>query len=321
MNRRLALVLVVLALLAVAGGVGYSWMFRAPPPAVAPEHVDRGDTLPTQAEFDELVRTDPVKALEACLTRYQREAPGGLRCVIEKQERIQGYPKHPDLPTAEVMEVCVRGDVPDAKQTRATEVVVKWREGAKSFLRADIVGTLYSEKPEPEGLGGKVVTWRPKALISALSNPIPPNSDLAKSQSRYCIRDAGLYRTMLRTHGAWKAHQTAGEFKYEYLGTKVVAKAGNRECHVIRRICPRAEADAFELGGVAPTDPKTVAAEGFTEVTIYIDRERWLQVATETYRTEPDGPKVLLGAYHFRDIELNPTFAPDTFTVAGLKKP
>jgi hypothetical protein len=155
---------------------------------------------------------------------------------------------------------------------------------------------------------------------------VDPNTDLAKSQSRYCIRDAGLYRSMLRTHTAWKARAAAGELKTEYLGKKAVEAVG-RECHVVKRICPRVELDAFEIRGQASTDPKAVATEGHTEVTIYIDAERWLQVGSELYRTEPDGTRtepdgtrVLVGAYYFRDVELNPTFPPDTFTPEGLKK-
>jgi hypothetical protein len=124
---------------------------------------------------------------------------------------------------------------------------------------------------------------------------------------------------MLRTHEAWKARQEAGEFKFEYLGKKFFDKVG-RECHVIKRICARVEIDSFELGGTASTDPKVVAVEGFTEVTLYIDAERWLQLGSELYRTEPDGTRVLVGAYYFRDVELNPTIPPDTFTTAGLKK-
>ena len=63
-----------------------------------------------------------------------------------------------------------------------------------------------------------------------------------------------------------------------------------------------------------------MAKEGFTEVTIYIDAERRLQVGTELYRTEPDGTRVLVGTYYQRDVELNPTFPPDVFTLEGLKK-
>ncbi len=323
MSRRLVIGIVLLAFLGGAGFGGYALYkqrTRGAPPPPSPEVVDTGNKLPTQAEFDELAKTDPVKALAACLIRYQREVRG-VRCACEKQERVGGYPKHPDAPPVEVMDVWVRGEVPDpeTKQT-AIEVRVKWKSGAKSFLRAEIVGTLFSEKPEPEGLGGKVTTWRPSALISALSTPFPPNNDLAKGQSRYSIRDAGFYRIMLRTHEAWKARQEAGEFKFEYLGTKAVEKCGGRECHVIRRFCPRTELDAFELGGKAPTDPKVVANEGFTEVVIYLDRERWFQTATEVYRTEPDGTRVTVGTYFFRDVEFNPAIPPDTFTIAGLKK-
>ena len=71
---------------------------------------------------------------------------------------------------------------------------------------------------------------------------------------------------------------------------------------------------------VEATDPKVVANEGFTEVTIFVDAERWVQVGTELYRTEPDGTRVLVGAYAFRDVQLNPDFPPDTFTPAGMKK-
>ncbi|AMV23660.1 hypothetical protein VT84_04560 [Gemmata sp. SH-PL17] len=320
MSRRLIVVIALLAFLIGAGFVGYDRYFSAPPPAVAPVHVGEGE-LPTQPEFDELAKADPVKMLSACLTRYEREVQG-LHCTLEKQERVQGKPKHPEVPDAEVIDLWVRGDVPGA-QTKLTaiEVVMKWRAGARrSFGGVEVRGTFFSEKPVPEGSDKKIVTWRPDARAFKLGPSIDPGSSVAQAQSRYCIRDAGLYRSMLRTHEAWKGRQTAGEFKYEYLGTKAVEKADGRECHVIRRICPRTELDAFELGGTASTDPKIVAAEGFTEVVIYIDRERWLQVGTEQYRTEPDGTRVTLGTYFFRDVVLNPTFASDTFTTDGLKK-
>lgn len=287
---------------------------------VAPVFVDEGKPLAKGDEFDRLARDEPVNMLAECLKRYQREVKGA-QFVVEKQERIGGKPKHPEMPPVEIIEARVRGDVPDpdTKQT-AIEVMMKWKSGAKSFLGADITGTLFSERPKSEGgYDGKVVTWRPKAILSSLSNPVAPNTDLAKGQSRYCIRDAGLYRTMLRTHEAWKNRQAAGELRIEYLGKQTPEKIG-RECHVIRRTCPRMEIDAFELGGVANNDPKVVAAEGFTEVTIYIDTQRWLQVGSELFRTEPDGTRVLVGAYYFRDVVLNPSFPPDAFSVETLKK-
>lgn len=325
MSRRVVIGIVLVASLVGAGYGGFVYFTRGTPPPPSPVFDDTGRTLPTQPEFDALAEKEPVKMLAACLSRYQREVRGGLRCTVEKQERIGGLPKHPEPPTVEVIDLRVRGDVPDpeTKQT-AIEVLVKWKSGAKKPpvpLAAEIEGTLFSELPPPQGYGGKAVTWQPAARFgSPVRDPMDANSSIAKAQSRFCVRDAGIYRSMLRTHEAWKARQEAGEFRFEYLGTEKVAKAGGRECHKVRRICPRTELDAFELGGTASTDPKVVAAEGFTEVVIYIDRERWLQVATEVYRTEPDGTRVTVATYYFRDVELNPTFPPDTFTTAAFKK-
>ncbi len=325
MSRRLIIAIGLMAALTGAGFGAYALFFRGEPPPTAPVFTDAGDRLPTQEEFDKLAASDPVKTLDVCLTRYQREVKGGVRCTIEMQERVEGKPKPPLMPTVEVIDLLVRGDVPnpETKQT-AIEVLMKWKSGAKKPQRigfgAEIEGTLFSEKPKSDGgYDGKVVTWRPDAWTDKLSSPLPPNNELARGQSRYCVRDAGLYRSMLRTHAAWLVRQKADELKIEYGGKKTHEKIG-RECHVIKRICPRIEIDAFEIGGTASTDPKVVAAEGFTEVTIFIDAERWLQVGTELYRTEPDGTRVLVGAYYFRDVQLNPSFPPDAFSPDALKK-
>lgn len=326
MSRR-SLIASGVAALAVGGAglsyVGYEWATRGAPPPPPPPFVDKGETLSSQQQFDKLAATDPVKMLSECLTRYQREVKS-VQCVIRKQERIGGSPKPPEAPPIEEIAACVRGDVPDAEGKTMIEVMLKWTSGAKSPLGigAKIEGTLFSERPAPEGLGGKVMTYRPGAWggdTTAMDPTTPPARKLAQSQSRYSVRDAGLYRSMLRTHAAWKARQDAGELKFEYLGKRTPEFIG-RECHVIKRVCPRVEIDAFEIGGTASTDPKVVASEGFTEVTIFVDAERWLQVGTELYRTEPDGTRVLVGAYAFRDVQLNPDLPPDTFTPAGMKK-
>ena len=312
--RRIVIAAVVLALLGGGGYALWTTFTKGEPPPPIPIHKDKGEALSTQQQFAKLAETDPVKMLDECLTRYQREVKGGMHATLQKQERVQGKPKHPEMPEVEVIDLWVRGDVPDTENKTAIEVLMKWKSGAKSFLGSEIRGTLFSEKPKAEGgYDGKVVTWRPTATFSKLSFPTPPNSDLAKGQSRYCIRDAGLYRAMLRTHEAWKKRQQAGELKLEFLGKQTPASLG-RECYAIKRICNGVEVDSFELGGTATGDPAT---EGFTEVTIYVDVERWIQIGSELYRTEPDGTRVLVGAYYFRDVQLNPGFPPDTFTAAG----
>jgi hypothetical protein len=321
MSRRLLIVAALCAVLTGAGFGTYSLFFRGEPPPQAPTFNDNPQTPLAQTdEFEKLAHEDPIAMLGQCLSRYTREVKSGIHFTLEKQERVHGKPKHPEAPPVEVIEARVRGDVPDPQTHKtAIEVMMKWKSGAKSALGSEIRGTLFSEKPGPEGLDGKVRTWRPEAIAFKLSIPLPPNSEPAQEQSRYCIRDAGLYRSMLRTHEAWKARQAAGELKIEYLGKKAPPQIG-RECYVIKRTCPRVEMDAFEVGGTASTDPKVVAAEGFTEVTIYIDAERWLQVGTELYRTEPDGTHVLVGAYYFRDVQLNFSFPSDAFTTEALKR-
>jgi hypothetical protein len=322
MSRRVLIAVGILAALAGAGFGTYAIFFRGEPTPDAPVFVDDASKpLSPAEEFDRLAREDVVAMYGQCLSRYTREVKGGVRFTLEKQERVQGEPEPPKTPPVEVIEAAVRGDVPDPQTDRtAIEVLMKWKSGAKSVLGSEVHGTLFSERPESEqGLGGKAVTWRPKAFALKLSFPLAPNGKEARTLSRYCVRDAGLYRTMLRTHAAWKTRQATGELKVEYLGKKTPPQIG-RECHVIRRHCPRVEIDAFEIGGAPSDDPKVIAAEGFTEVTVYIDAQRWLQVGSELYRAEPDGTRVLVGAYYFRDVQLNPDFPPDAFTVEALKK-
>jgi hypothetical protein len=317
MNRR---ALAATALLTVLGAAGFGlwWnVFRAGAAPDAPEFTDTKQPLAPAEEFEHLARTNPVELFAQCLARYQREVTA-LRATVQKQERVQGKPVHPEMPPVEVIELLVRGDVPDATTHKtAIEVLMKWKSGAKSFLGSEIRGTLFSEKPKAAGgLDGKVVTWRPDARFQKESFAVPPNNDLARGQSRYCIRDAGLYRSMLRTHAAWKARQGAGEFEFEYLGKQVPEQIG-RECLVIRRKCKGVEVDAFEVGGAATGKPEQ---EGFTEVTVYIDAERRLQLGTELVRTEANGTRVLLGAYYFRDVHLNPPLAADAFALTELKR-
>lgn len=321
--RNAALVLGILTCLAGIGYGAFVRLTRGTPPPDAPVYTPE-PKLSSQDEFDKLAEKDPVAMLSMCLTKYHQNKVSCVHFTLEKQERVEGKPKHPAPPPIELIDVWVHGDVPDPETKKtAIEVVMKWKQGAKKPLGfgAEIKASLFSEKSKADGgLDGKVIAYRPGAFGGDIGAAMDPNVSLAKTMSRYCIRDAGAYRTLLRTHTAWKARHDAGEFKFEYLGKKPIEKLGGRECHVIKRICPRLEIDSFELGGTASNDPKVVAVEGFTEVTLYIDAERWLQLGSELYRTEPDGTRVLVGAYYFRDVDLKAAPAPDTFTAAGLKK-
>lgn len=319
--RRLLIASVILAILAGVGYAVYTQLTSGSPPPPDPEFTP-SVTLANKDEFEKLASEDPVAMLAQCLSRYSHDVTH-YHCTLEKQERVQGKPNHPDMPPVEVIDVWVRGEVPNPETKKtAIEVQMKWKSGAKKALGlAEIRATLFSEKTKSEGgFDGKVVTW--PGLFGrdvTYSDAKAPNIPLAKGQSRYCIRDGGLYRSMLRTYEAWKSRQADGKLHAEYLGKKTHEKIG-RECYVIKRTCQPAEIDSFELGGVASTDPAEIAKQGFTEVTIYIDVERRLQIGSELFRTESDGTRVLIGTYYQRDVELNPTIPPDVFTIEGLKK-
>jgi hypothetical protein len=319
MSRYLAAFVALMLVFGLAFGV-YGRFFYTPPPLVdAPSH--NGGTKPLSAaeNFALLAEKDPVEMLDQCLTRYQREIKDGIKATLIKKERPNGNPAPPAEPREEVISLFVRGDVPESPDAKpCVEVLMRWQSGADTFLGSEIRGTLFSDKPGAAGTNGKIRIWRPEAPFSKL-NSIPANDTTAQDSSRYCIRDAGVYRAMLRCYEAWKERKEAGTLKAEYLGTQIVEKAGGRKCYVVRRTCPTPEVDAFEVGGVADRSPENVARVGFTSVTLMIDVENWLQVGTVLERKEADGKSTLIGSYYFRDLDLHPQFAPDTFTEAGLK--
>ena len=56
--------------------------------------------------------------------------------------------------------------------------------------------------------------------------------------------------------------------------------------------------------------------EGISELTVYIDKETWLQLGSIIKGEEGR----LIGEYFFRDIKINPHFEPGTFTREALKR-
>jgi hypothetical protein len=308
--RQRTILLSIAAILVALGLGAYSHYFRSPPEIADPTGVaDDKTALPQADEFEQLAKNDPVAMLEKCLVRYQRDIVEGVRCTLDKEERVKGK-----LLPPEVISLCVRGDVPDPISNKTQiEILMKWQSGMQKVLGSELKGTLYVEK-----LGGNkdpINTWRPTAPFYKLKE-IEVNGPSARDASRYCIRDAGPYRGMLRTYDVWKQRKVEGTLSTEYLGRKPVEKAGGSDCYIVKRICPAPEVDPFELGGSVKLNPELIANEGFNELTIMIDAKTWLQVGTELRRSNGD----LIGAYYFRDIELKPTFSEETFNKDGLLK-
>ena len=297
MARRVVPVVLAAVALAAAGYGAYAFLRHTPTPheVAPPVFTASDDPPPPAATFAELAESDPVGMYEACLSRYAREAKG-FRATVEKHERTRG-----ELRPREVVRIEVRDQPPAA--------LLRWQEGGQRGVTA----SLYA----PEVTGPQIKAWRPAAALATLRDwSIDAKGDSARQASRYCVKDAGLYPSMLRTYTAWKKRKEAGDLRTEYLGKQVVGPAGGRECHVVRRYCPRTEIDPFALDEEAPTDPKVIARDGFTEVTVMIDAERWLQVGSVL----KNASGALVGEYYFRDVELVTEFPPDTFTLANLRK-
>lgn len=308
MLRRVVVGLLVVATL-VLSAIGAWTLWPAPPydPEVPPVPPSTNTPPPPAERFAELAATDPVAMLAACLSRYTKEVKG-FTAVLVKRERVAGV-LHP----TEKVRLAVWGD---ADGTGPVRVRMIWDEGAKlagvKYFESPVRGTLYAHGEHKD----QIVTYRPEAKLVKEVNVSPKSAD-ARKASRYCITDAGLYRGMLRTYAAWKRHNEAGELVTKYLGKRVVEEVGGRECYVVKRTCKTVDIDSFALDEKAPTDPKALEQEGFTEVTVFIDAERWLQVGTVLKRA--DGG--LVGEYYFRDVTLTTTeFPPDTFTPAALRK-
>jgi hypothetical protein len=308
MARRLAILAILLASVGGASYGVYVWKTAEPdvPHVPPPEFKDNTAVeLPKEQTFDHLAEENPIQMLQSCLSRYSREVKG-YRAVLVKEETTNGK-AHPK----EVIQLAVKGEVADPAFGDKPKIHVRmvWQEGMRSVFGFPVKGTLYVEGENRD----EMLTWRPTALLKK-ENLVSTKSAPARDASRYCIRDIGFRTVMLRTLTAYEKHHAAGTLKYEYLGRRPIPELNGRVCHVLRRINPSLELDGFALDEQSPTDAAAIEKDGFTTVTTYVDAERWIQIGTELRRGD-----TVVGAYYYKDVELNPSFPADTFTPAGLK--
>jgi hypothetical protein len=232
---------------------------------------DDGKPLPAEAQMKRLAESDPIAFLENCIRRYDREVKG-YRCVMHKQERLEGK-----LQPSEVIDVQFR--------EKPFSVLMDWREGARLAKK-----TLYV-KDENKGM----ILVKPAGLL-AIAGVVErdPNGEDARKGSRVPITDFGIEIGTEHTLASWQKAQAQNALHVEYLGEMKVKEAGGRVCWKLRRTHFKALEDI----------------DGVTDLTIYVDKETWLQVGS----TLKGADGQLLGEYFFRDIELNPDFKPGTFT-------
>jgi Protein of unknown function (DUF1571) len=240
---------------------------------------DDGSPLPTPEQFAELAHGDPVAMLDACLRRGHRELDG-YRATLVKRETIHGV-THPEE------------EVAAAVRFRPYSVRFVWKRGAREADRC-----LYVEGEH----GGKILV-RPTSGLARMASRFSPDNvyerplsgPLVRSSSRYAITDSHVLAASQRSWRAWSRARRLGRLHLDYQGVREVPEVGGRRCHVLVRTC----------------DPPE--EEGVITVWIAIDAETWQQVGTRLTAGER-----LIGYYYFRDVELNPPFAADTFTREGL---
>ncbi len=230
---------------------------------------------PSQVSKDPLPVDDPIGFLKACIRKFEERNVSGYEMVMLKQERIGGQL----LPSEEIAV---------SYRVKPHSVILKWLKGQR---RANIALFV-------EGENNNMILINPAGLAGRLVKVVErdPEGEDAKQSGRYSMREFGLKATMVRTLGGFERAKAKGTLKTQYLGILKVKELDDRLCYAFKRICPKPEED------------------GFSEVTVYVDKETWLQVGT---LLKADDGKVI-AEYLFRDIHFNPTFKPDLFTRATL---
>jgi hypothetical protein len=202
---------------------------------------DNGKPLPTEAQMKRLAQSDPAAFLEACIRRYDREVKG-YRCVMHKQERLEGK-----LQPSEVIDAQFR--------EKPFSVLMDWREGARLVKKALYV------KGENNGM----ILVKPAGLL-AIAGVVErdPNGEDARKGSRVPITEFGMEISAERTLASWKKAQAQNALHVEYQGEMKVKEAGGRVCWKLHRTHFKAPEDI----------------DGVTDLTIYVDKEMWMQVGS-----------------------------------------
>ena len=267
------------------------------PPLDEPELKFEAGLLPDDAEFARAARTDPLRMLRLAAKRYKLTAPEGDKEVIEgysasfhKRERIGGT-LHPP----EVIRVCYREE-PYAVQ-------MHWEQGSRNLAE----GTIYASGQN----NGKMLVWLPK-LLGRISE-LDPRGRLPRGSARYTIEEFGFFHSTKRALKVWTAAEARGSLQWKPLPMRSV---GDRECHVLQRICAVDEIDPYAAGEPNPRIADENRADSFRVITLYFDARTWLQLGSELHRLDGE----LVGSYFYRDVKLNPAFPDGTFTRGALRK-
>jgi Protein of unknown function (DUF1571) len=227
--------------------------------------------------LENLLHAHPLLFLQLCADRFDAEVKG-YTCTFVKKERIDGKLFPPGKDEHEVIKVACR-EVPFS-------VLFQWEKHRKLAARALYV----------EGQNDDKILARPFVTLLPIMERALDDPD-AKKSGRYTMAEFGMGIAVKRTRAAMRIAEARGTLHVRYLGEFKLKEAGDRVCHKFIR---------------TPYDP--LEEDALNELTIYIDRETWLQVGS--ILRDPQGH--LLAEYFFRDIVTNPTFSENQFTRKAL---
>jgi hypothetical protein len=211
------------------------------------------------------------------------------QCLRYYERNVQGYTTvmrkqerlEGKLQRSEVIEVAFR--------ERPFSVRMHWLEGARL---ANAVLYVQGEN------GGNMLVQPALALARGFIVQRDPEGAEARQSGRYPVKDFGIRKGMERTLASWKAAHEKGELHVECLGEVHLKEAGDRTCLALRR-----------------TQYARPEMDGVIDLTVYLDEENWLQIGSVVKGEEGK----LIGAYYFRDVQINPDFKAGQFTRDGLK--
>jgi Protein of unknown function (DUF1571) len=259
--------------------------------AVIPFEDDPQIKLVASDEMEELAKYNPVQFMENCLRRYKRTVTA-YTLTLDKQERLGGKLQPQEIIAATFRE-------------KPFSVLLRWEKGARL---ADSV--LYVDGENQDKVDGQLrsmLVVHPSGVLGRLLKPVKrePDGKEAKQSGRYTVPEFGLEKGMLLTWNSWKKASEdpdGNKLHVEYLGVVSIEETGNRPCYKLRR-----------------TQYAHPEEDGITELTIYVDKENWLQVGSEL-RGEFKGETKWIGKYYFRDIRLNPDLKDNDFKPESLTK-
>jgi hypothetical protein len=232
----------------------------------------------------------PLSQRPQAVERLLREdVPRFLQMCVDRYDReVQGY-----RCTLQKRER-VRGKLLPAEtvdvhfREKPFSVYMDWKKGAGKAQKTLFV----------EGENQNRMLARPAGLFSFVGVVARDvNSPEIKAAGRYTITEFGMKLGTLRTLKPMSEARKRNALHVAYHGIFQVPETGDRRCYKLVR---------------TPYDPPE--DEGVNELTIYIDLETWLQVGSVL----KDSAGQLIAEYYFRNILINPTFAPKQFSREAL---